>query len=120
MKDVFEFPALGHFSKMASNIDPVMDEAFFRGKTVTWITDFLKARGISVDGRRKEDLVKLCVFAAEENLDVVGTIKENEHQFQTEHQNRLLVGSRRVPEPDSLPWSLDLSLVPVINMAKNQ
>ena len=93
--------------------DPMEDLKFFRSKSVNWIIDYLRKRGITVDVRRKEALVQLCLFASSAGLYVSGA---SEQVLEADHKHRLLVGARYLPEPETLEWSADLSGVPVISM----
>jgi len=59
-------------------------------------------------------MVKLCVWAHQENLDIeTGDANFN---FKKDHDDRLLVGLRQLPELLSLTnWVCDLSQCPIVH-----
>ena len=69
----------------------------------------LKERGIS-----KRDMVKLCVWAHQENLDL--KTGDADFSFKKDHDDRLLFGVRQLLDPLSLSnWVCDLSQCPIVH-----
>ena len=81
---------------------------FFSSQTTTVLSNYL-----SIDGRRKKGMVKLCVWAHQENFD----LETGDDDFKRNHDDMLLAGLRQLPDPLSLKnWVSDLPRCPIMHI----
>ena len=88
----------------------------FKKKTVKWLKEYLHARGIVADKKRKSELVDLAVKAQEINLQVLNDPNEEEIDRQAEIDRRKHRGNI-IPSHEVIKsWSNDLKNVPLIDI----
>ena len=75
-----------------------------------FLRQFLQSRGVTIGGKRREELLELCIRA--HNLDLP---QERTHDDDAQHgELARTVSGRRLPHPSSLPsaWKADMRCLP--------
>ena len=85
----------------------------FNSWNIADLQSFLKDRGVSYSKFRKSDLVELCCFAEENNVEVdPNCFQDNIFE---DIKKKLVYDGRLIPNPNSLNYTFDLSGIHPLN-----
>ena len=87
----------------------------FQSQSVKDLQQFLKARGVTFNDQRKADLVYLCEICVKLNIEIDpdGLIEDRAEIL---NKKLLLSDGTFLPNPDTLPGSSDISILPPVGI----